>query len=126
MSLLDKIFGRKNAQLSIVHTSGKYRKGRITIIKGEGTGSSITVDALNPVRIGRSLQKSELVIPVKCISRIHCLIEFDSRDGTFIVTDLSVNGTYVKGQKLPKNIGVVFRSGTILNIANEDHAVKLI
>lgn len=126
MGLYDRFTSKNDANVSIVYTKGVIGRGRITIIKGTGEGTSITVDSLNPVRVGRMAKKCELVIPSVNVSRIHCIVEYNENRKNFLVTDCSMNGTFINGERLPKNIGVLFKTGTILCLANEEHKIELI
>ncbi len=97
----------------------------MTVLSGEGAGRSVTVDAMEKVKIGRNEKDCELVIPSRDISRIHCIAEYDSERCMFIVTDCSMNGVFINGQRLPLNIPVLFAGGTILMLSNDSHQILL-
>lgn len=126
MSIYDRFVFKNNTTVSIVYTKGALRRGRVEVIEKFGENQSITIDSLNPVYVGRQTKKCNLVISSMDISRVHCVIEFDDSKRAFIVTDCSTNGTFFNGSKLPKNIAVIFNSGTVLSLANDKHKIKLI
>ncbi len=125
MSLIDKLTERNPAELTVSRTN-LNRKGKIVIVKGEGKGDTVTVDRLNSVSIGRNPKENDLIIPSRSVSRKHCRIEYNDVNGTFIVTNLSTNGVIYEGQKLPRNVGVVLSSGSLLAIADNQHIIQLI
>lgn len=126
MSIYDKLNLRKNSEISVMYTSGYMRRGRIEIIAGPGKGTSITIDSLTPVSVGRQSKKCSLVISSMSVSRVHCIIEFDDSKRVFSVTDCSANGTFFNGNRLPHNKAVIFKTGTVLSLANENYKIVLI
>lgn len=69
--------------------------GNVIIIDGAKNGKSITVNDGQTIKIGRSVQSSDLVLDyISEISRIHCTVSFNSRERLFYLTDLSTNGTF--------------------------------
>ncbi len=125
MNLYRRLTTRGNAEISVI-TSTNSRRGRITVISGEGNGNSVTVGSLESVRIGRSRRSCELAVPSRDISRFHCLAAYDGKRNVFIVTDYSTNGVYLNGQRLPKNLPVTIPAGTILVLANVSHQVQFL
>ncbi len=118
---------RNRSEISIVHTTtASARRGCITVHSGEGAGASITLGMLETVSIGRNERSCDLIIPSRDISRVHCTAEYDAEKCAFIITDRSMNGVYIDGQRLPKNIPVILPSGTILYLANNMHSIRLI
>ena len=69
--------------------------GKIYIVDGSKSGSSITVQDGQTIKIGRSMQSSDFVLDyISEISRIHCTVNFNSKERLFYLTDLSTNGTF--------------------------------
>lgn len=126
MGLFGKMNDSRPAELSISRTYNSHRKGKIMVIRGEGEGNIVTVDSLNPVRVGRSEVTNDLIISAKCISRNHCLIEYNDINGSFVVTNLSTNGVFVNEYRLPKNVGVVLKPGTVISLSDNEHLLKLV
>lgn len=115
---------RGNAQLSIL-TTGNTGRGRVTVMKGAGVGSSVTIGSLERIRIGRNSKDSELALPSRNISRLHCTAEYDGMKNMYIITDYSTNGTFIGEQRLPKGIPVMLPPGTVLMLAGSDNQIEL-
>ena len=115
---------RGNAQLSILTTRTSGR-GRVTVVKGAGVGSCVSIGSLERIRIGRYEKDSELALPSRNISRLHCTVEYDGMKNMYIITDFSTNGTFIGGQRLPKGIPVLFPPGTVLMLAGNDNLIEL-
>jgi len=83
--------------------------------------SPMTVDKLFPAEkmfngketkmsIGTD-KKNDVAIQDAVVSRHHCLLSFDAAKGAVYVTDLSTNGTFLNGTRLPsKKLGKVLLS----------------
>ena len=68
--------------------------------------------------VGRSDQKSQLVIPGHLeISKRHCQIQYDSQSNKFLVMDVSTNGVQQKGRRLQKDAVYAVDVGTRLLLA---------
>merc|ERR1711920_21675 len=56
-------------------------------------------------------KKNDVVITDQVVSRQHCCLSFDEGKGAVYVTDLSTNGTFLNGTRLPsKKLGKVLLS----------------
>merc|ERR1719401_3335667 len=83
--------------------------------------SPMTVNKLLPVekhlsgkdmsfRLGKDKQ-NDVIIQDSTVSRHHCVISFDAAKGSVYVADLSTNGTFLNGIRLPsKKLGKVILS----------------
>jgi hypothetical protein len=61
----------------------------------------------NEIRIGRAGEDVWLELPLYTgdeVSREHCSIRRDPNSGAFAITDLSRNGTWLNGRRLPKGV----------------------
>ncbi len=115
---------RKNAHITI-QKGGPARKGRITVLDKNNDGASLFVADEEVVPVGRDPQKCEIVISYGKISRVHCLIEYDGVDGAYIVTDVSTNGIYIQGNRMPKKIPVLVPAGTVVELADRTYRLSL-
>lgn len=95
------------------------------MMKGAGVGSSVTIGSLERIRIGRNSKDSELALPSRNISRLHCTAEYDGMKNMYIITDYSTNGTFIGEQRLPKGIPVMLPPGTVLMLAGSDNQIEL-
>ncbi|MBQ7962567.1 MAG: protein kinase [Clostridia bacterium] len=79
----------------VTHVTRKRVVGKVYIADGIKSGNSITVEDGQTIKIGRSVQSSDLVLDyISEISRIHCTVSFSSKERLFYITDLSTNGTF--------------------------------
>lgn len=95
----------------------------IEVVGGKYKGSSIALSKNQTYTIGRSKEKSDLVISDDTnISRAHCEVRFD---GTNLhVKDISANGTFFeKGVKLTKNTDYIIPIGTKVYLATPSNSV---
>eukprot|EP00392_Amoebophrya_sp_AT5.2_P005151 g5160.t1 len=70
------------------------------------TFETMLSSAKSRIRIGKDKEKSDLCLDkareeLKSISRDHCVLEYDHRKGGVYVLDVSTNGTYLNGKRLP-------------------------
>lgn len=113
-------------QVMVVSGESVLKHGRITVIKGPSAGISFTLDSIYTAVVGRLARRCDVVISSGQVSKMHCAVKYSGYYNRFIVTDFSANGTYVNGKRLPKNIGVLFESGTVLMLANNENQIELI
>lgn len=73
------------------------------------------------LRIGKEKQ-CDVIIEDSLVSRQHCLISFDHTKGSVYIADLSTNGTYLNGLRLPsKKLGkVILMHGDELLLHNPE------
>ncbi len=62
----------------------------------------------------------------KCVSRCHCILSYNAERNTYILTDLSSNGTYLAGgQRLPKGFAAELAPGTEIFLAEPSRCFRL-
>ena len=79
----------------------------------------------NEIRIGRAGEDVWLELPLYTgdeVSREHCSLRRDPSSGAFAITDLSRNGTWVNGRRLPKGVEETMPDRAEIGVAD---AVKL-
>ena len=55
--------------------------------------------------IGRSPDRCNIIVEDPDVSRVHCTIRYDGKSGTFLLTDMSSNGTYLQnGSRLERGL----------------------
>lgn len=59
-----------------------------------------SLSAGQTLSIGKG-KENDAIVNDAIVSRVHCLIELDDKKGTFYVTDMSTNGTFLNGFRLP-------------------------
>lgn len=102
--------------------------GRVTFTSGCCAGYSIPVVSGERLVIGKDPAQCSIVIDrsYKKVSRVHCIVEYDTMQDIYIVTDRSTNGTsVVGGHKLQPNSPSYLQAGTLLNLAGTDNTFKL-
>ncbi len=73
--------------------------------------------------VGRR-SRSDISVIHERVSRLHCRVEL-MNDGTFVVTDESMNGTYIDQMKLEKGVSYAAPSGSKILIADGDVVLEL-
>lgn len=88
--------------LEIKQKSGSG-KPYLEVLSGNCCGYRWELPENTRIRIGRSARHSNIVIPGDpLISKIHCLLVYDSNTREFLLEDHSSNGVYVEGKRLEK------------------------
>ena len=77
------------------------------------------------VRIGRDPERCELVIPESAasVSKRHAVVWVDG--GEVWIQDVSTNGTFVDGRRLPKNQPERLADGAVVSFATPETAMRL-
>lgn len=100
----------------------------IRILSGQDTGRAYRFLNGNTIRIGRDPKWADLVVDKKFadVSRAQCIVEFDSDEGIYYVTDCSGNGTIIEhGRRLEKGIKTPVQRGTVLRLGSPRFKIKL-
>ena len=109
-----------------VKVSASEKNGALACLAGEYAGSIIPLRRGEELMIGRDGAYCNVVLTGDKISRKHCMICCNADTGRYLVTDLSSNGTYVKGgARLIKNQPTELSAGTVLILGNEDTLFRL-
>lgn len=79
------------------------------------------------IRIGRDPKNCNIIIEddVAKVSRVHCAVQYNESNNSFIVTDLSKNGTFTKASKLKYNVPTVLPRGTEIQLADSTNIFRL-
>lgn len=77
--------------------------------------------------IGRSAEKSNFTVDGDSnISRVHCTVRFNSAEGMFLITDKSVNGTYLgDGSRMKPGAVYRVRPDCVLYLVTSAHQIVL-
>lgn len=99
-------------------------KGQLRGISGTYAGQIIPLKDGEKIVLGRSAEDSNLIVDSPKVSRRHCEITFDKKNGTFILRDYSYNGTYkISGEKFEKH--EILRPGTKFYLGNKDNIFQV-
>lgn len=102
-------------------------EGSVLIMTGQYKDAVLPVRDCEEIILGRDVRNCHLVFQNEHVSRVHCGIRFDSAAFTYIVTDYSTNGTYVKGgSRLEKGQPVPCRPGTVLVLGKSGEECMLL
>lgn len=99
--------------------------GKGEIIVGEEKGKSFTVPEGKTIKVGSGQESADVTVKGQYVSREHCSIGFDPGTNSYIVTDLSTNGTYADLNKLDKGVPVSVPIGTTIILADPDNQILL-
>lgn len=99
--------------------------GQVKCIKGIVAGQGFQLPADRKVIVGKSPQNANLVINHPNVSNIHCSIRYNPNHNSYVVKDHSLNGTFVNGVRLQKNVPMEYPAGTILSLADGTNQVIL-
>lgn len=99
-------------------------KGQLRGIAGTYAGQVIPLKDGEKIVLGRSAEESNLIVDSPKVSRRHCEITFDRKNGTFVLRDYSYNGTYkITGEKFEKH--EILRPGTKFYLGNKDNIFQV-
>lgn len=101
--------------------------GSIMGVSGVYEGAIFKIDPDEKITVGRDPKTSQIVVDENCelVSRRHCTVQSCPHAGCYLVTDHSTNGTFVNGERLPKNESVSVARGTVIAVGNESNTFKL-
>lgn len=99
--------------------------GYVQCLSGSVAGYAFKLTSNSTLNIGRDAKRANLVLNEKFISGVHCSIQYNSADKTYIVTDHSTNGTFINGIRLQKDYPVACQPGTIVLLGNEGVQILL-
>lgn len=99
--------------------------GQVRCTKGDAVGMGYALPQDRKVIVGKSPQNANLVINNQNVSNIHCSIRYDATTNMYLVKDHSMNGTFVNGSRLQKDVMLQFPAGTVLSLADGSNQITL-
>lgn len=99
--------------------------GQVKCTMGSAVGQGFRLPADRKVVVGKSPQNANLVINHPNVSNIHCSIRYNASNNSYIVKDHSMNGTFVNGVRLQKEIPMAYPAGTVLSLADGSNQITL-
>lgn len=97
----------------------------ISIGFGELNGSEILLARGEMITIGSDGRRCNVVAAEEGLDQVHCQISCDEETGNYLIRDLSRNGVFIDGRRIPAGETVTAPPGTILFLAKQ-YAVGLI
>lgn len=95
--------------------------GMLIGLRGEYAGAEIRIQAGETIYIGRSKEICHLVLSNSRVSRKHCSIAYSSEEDKYLITNYSLNGTFLSnGQLLQPEQVYYLPHGTIFRINEEE------
>lgn len=91
----------------------------------EGESRKWKFEADRDIHMGRSSNDCEICVQGPDVSRIHCMIRYDSHKGYFIVTDKSANGTFTEYGLIGKGRTVNVKPGGKLYLVSKRYKLLL-
>lgn len=124
-NMSDYYYNKENVKSYYVIPSVESNK--IYGVSGTYKGFAIEIKDGEIIKIGRHPAFSDLVITEdnNKVSRTHCMISFSAAQDCFFVTDVSMNGTYVKKDRLAYNESVRVHPGTEIQLAHSNNIFRL-
>lgn len=99
---------------------------KIVFIDGEYAGAELELVPYAEIKFGRNPDMVNFVFSSIGVSREHCVIQFNPRDGRFRVTDLSSSGTYINSiKRMEEGSTEYIRNGETLKIGHSDNVIQL-
>ncbi len=101
--------------------------GSLMGISGDYAEAIFRLDSDEVVVIGRDPKTSHIVMDENSerISRTHCSICANSARGTYIVRDMSSNGTFINGARISRGVDVEVPRGSILAVGDTHNTFRL-
>ena len=99
--------------------------GKVQCIRGSAKGQGFQLPANSKVVVGKNSDKANLVINDSRVSNVHCSIQYNAENNTYIVTDLSTNGTFLNGTKLQKSVPVTCQAGSRITLVDDSNEILL-
>ena len=106
---------------------GKNTYGAIRIQNGKYEDQLLVLQKGEILMIGRDINQCNLVLEAPWISKEHCSITFDETQGHYMVTDYSINGTFLEdGARLAKDQATELMPGSIVRIGEDGIGLQLL
>ena len=101
--------------------------GSIMGLSGVYADAIFRLDPNEKITIGRDPKSAQIVVDENCelVSRKHCTVLGCVSANCYIVTDLSTNGTFADGKRLPKGEAVSVARGTIIALGDNTNTFRL-
>lgn len=97
----------------------------VNCVSGAFKGGSVMFYPGQRVSVGRKGYSDLAVSEEKFISKQHCIVEFDMNSKCFLVSDISLNGTYMQnGVRLNNGKRTVLPVGSIVFLARQDIIIQ--
>lgn len=77
------------------------------------------------IHLGRSSNDCEICVQGPDVSRIHCMVRYDSHKGTFVVADKSANGTFTEYGLIGKGRTATVKPGGKLYLVSKRYELLL-
>lgn len=112
-----KIFKKRDADFA----------GSIMGISGEYAEAIFRLDRDETVTIGRDPKTCHIVMDENCekISRTHCSIRCNLKNGAYTVHDHSRNGTFINGMRIAHDVDVDVPRGSVLAVGDMSNTFRL-
>ena len=106
---------------------GRNTYGAIRIQNGKYEDQLLVLQKDETLKIGRDMNRCNLVLEVPWISKEHCGISYDVTKQCYVVTDYSINGTFLEnGMRLPKDQPVELLPGSVVRIGEDGIGLQLL
>ena len=99
--------------------------GQVKCTKGVALGQGFSLPEDRKVVVGKNNQSANMVLPHPNVSKVHCSIRYKAATNSYIVKDHSLNGTFVNGTRLQKDVAMEFPAGTVLQLADGSNEITL-
>lgn len=126
---ISQIYGRMSGVTSVeesdhnrVVVPEKSRPKRMRLIAVNHAGADILVDK-SPFLIGKKADGIDFRIDNPTVSRRHCVIE--RKDDRFTVKDVSSNGSYLNGRRMPPEIPQFVENGDVLRLTQPEYRIVI-
>jgi len=98
----------------------------ISVDSGSLKGEKWAIPSGADIRIGRQPSANHIVISDVQVSREHCVIRYDQKNGIFFLKDISTNGTFSeRGDRFDKGEDVVLAPGASFCLAKDRLLIRL-
>ncbi len=91
----------------------------------EGESRKWKFESDRNIHLGRSSNDCEICVQGPDVSRIHCMVRYDSRKGNFVVTDKSANGTFTEYGLIGKGRTATVKPGGRLYLVSRRYELLL-
>lgn len=112
------LIGKDKDKIQVMASMHRQKPGVVRCISGTYKGMEYHIYPNEKLVFGRGYDQADVVLEEPEISRVHCWIQYNHITDRYYISDQSVNGTYINGQKIEVQDSIIeMKAGDQIQLA---------